>query len=84
MAMDTLANIKEANRADTPAIVVFNKIDLVKEGGKYVLRPRTLRAADLAGILGKSPSGQGLTIGEMDEALGKALGEDDERIRAGH
>jgi AbrB family looped-hinge helix DNA binding protein len=60
-----------------------DKIDLIKENGRYVLRPRNIRAVDLAGILGKPPRGAGMTVEEMDEALGRALAEDDERIRAG-
>jgi antitoxin PrlF len=60
-----------------------DKIDVVKEAGRYVLRPRTVSVMDLAGILGKPPYGAGMTVEEMDEALGQALAEDDERIRAG-
>lgn len=60
-----------------------DKVDIVKEGGRYVLKPRNVRAVDLAGFLGRPPSGRNLTIEEMDEALGEALAEDDERIRAG-
>lgn len=51
--------------------------------GKVTVKPRKLRAVDLAGFLGKPPNGVHLTIEEMDEAIGKALAEDDERIRAG-
>jgi hypothetical protein len=53
------------------------------EDGKATVKPRKLRAVDLAGILGPPPSGARMTIEEMDEALGRALAEDDERIRAG-
>jgi antitoxin PrlF len=53
------------------------------EDGKATVKPRKLRAVDLAGFLGRPPSGARMTIEEMDEALGKALAEDDERIRAG-
>ena len=60
-----------------------SQIQWLVEDGKVSLKPRTLRAADLAGILGKPPVGAGMTIEEMDEALGRALAEDDERIRAG-
>ena len=60
-----------------------DKIDVVKEAGRYVLRPRTIRAKDLAGVLGKPPYGAGMTVKEMGDALGGLLGEDDERIRAG-
>ena len=60
-----------------------DQIDIVKENGRYVLKPRTKTTADLYGILGKPPEGSGMTVEEMDEALGHALAADDERIRAG-
>ncbi len=60
-----------------------DKIEFVKERGHYLFKPRNLKASDLAGILGKPPGGRGMTVKEMDEALGQALAEDDERIRAG-
>jgi antitoxin PrlF len=60
-----------------------DEIELIKTDGQYVLRPRNVSAAALAGILGKPPAGRAMTVEEMDEALGKALAEDDERIRAG-
>ena len=59
-----------------------DQIDVVKEGGRYVLRPRNRSAMELYGILHR-PGEKALTIKEMDEVLGKALAEDDERIRAG-
>ncbi len=59
-----------------------DKLDIVKRGGNYVLLPRNFPVAALAGILGKSPSGP-MTLDEEDAALGRALADDDERIRAG-
>ena len=59
-----------------------DKIDVVKEDGRYVLKPRNKGAMELYGILHR-PGEKALSVEEMDEALGKALGEDDERIRAG-
>jgi len=59
-----------------------DQIDVVKEGGRYVLRPRNLSADDLYGILHR-PGERPLAVKEMDEALSQALAEDDERIRAG-
>ena len=59
------------------------QVEWVLDDGKAVVKARKVRAADLAGILGKPPAGAGLTVEEMDEALGRALAEDDERIRAG-
>jgi AbrB family looped-hinge helix DNA binding protein len=59
-----------------------DKVDIVKEGDRYVLRPRNLRAEDLYGIL-RRPGERAMTVEDMDEALGEALAADDERIRAG-
>ncbi len=41
--------------------------------GTATVTPRTLRAVDLAGFLGKPPSGRHLTIEEMDHAIGAAV-----------
>lgn len=49
--------------------------------GEVVALPKNKSIADLAGMLGKPPSGWGATLDEIDEAIGKAVGEDDERIR---
>lgn len=57
---------------------------VLDDDGRATVKARTLRAADLAGMLGKPPHGAGMTVREMDEARGRALSEDDERIRAGH
>lgn len=43
------------------------------ESGKATVRPRTLRAVDLAGFLGEPPSGVHLTITEMNDAIGEAV-----------
>lgn len=59
-----------------------DKIDFVKVGGRYELRPRNVRVEDLAGVL-KRDGQRGLAAESMDDALGKALAEDDRRIRAG-
>ena len=59
------------------------QLEWILGDGKVTVKPRKLRAVDLAGMLGKPPSGAGMTVEEMNEAIGKALGEDDERIRAG-
>lgn len=60
-----------------------DRIDIVKEGGVYVIRPRNVAIESLAGILGKSPAGA-MTPAQEDEAFATAWLEDDERIRAGH
>lgn len=55
--------------------VSFEKVD-----GRYVLRPQNKSVMDLAGILHR-PGERSMSIEEMDEALGEALREDDDRIR---
>ncbi|MDW6021905.1 AbrB/MazE/SpoVT family DNA-binding domain-containing protein [Mesorhizobium sp. BAC0120] len=49
--------------------------------GEVVARPKNKRLADLAGILGKPPTGETLTIEQMNEAIADAVAEDDERIK---
>lgn len=44
------------------------------EDGKATVRPRNVRAVDLAGMLGPSPVGP-MTIEEMNEGIAKAVGE---------
>jgi AbrB family looped-hinge helix DNA binding protein len=44
--------------------------------GEVVARPKNRRIADLAGILGKPPSGKSLSIEDMDEATMEAVAED--------
>ncbi len=48
--------------------------------GEVVAMPKNRRLADLAGMLGKPPSGESLTIDQMNEAIMDAVAEDDERI----
>jgi antitoxin PrlF len=55
-------------------------VEFIEEGGKTWVKPRTLRAVDLAGILHR-PGMKAVTIEEMDDAIGEALGEDDDRIK---
>ena len=59
-----------------------DKVDIVKEGNRYVLVPRNVRAEDLYGILHRSGDRR-MTPEEEDEAYAAALAEEDERIRAG-
>src|SRR5688500_190739 len=51
------------------------QLEWTLEDGKATVKPRTLRAVDLAGFMGKPPSGVHLTIEEMNEAIGKTVGE---------
>ena len=48
--------------------------------GEVIALPKNKRLADLAGILGKPPTGETLTIEQMNEAIMDAAAEDDERI----
>jgi antitoxin PrlF len=57
------------------------RIEWIIEGDKAIVKPRKLRAVDLAGILGPPPSGKSLSIEEMDEAIMDAVADDDERIK---
>ncbi|GIL01953.1 MAG: hypothetical protein BroJett030_18520 [Alphaproteobacteria bacterium] len=57
-----------------------DRVEFVEEGGKTWVKPRNLRAVDLMGILGRPPSGKAPSVREMDEAIMKAVAEDDERI----
>ncbi len=59
-----------------------DQIDVVKEGGRYVLRPRNRSADELYGIL-QRPGDAPMTTKEMDDAVGLALSEEDELSRAG-
>lgn len=59
-----------------------DKVEFVKVGGRYELRPHNIRIESLAGIL-KRDGQPSLAVEDMDEALGTALAEDERRIRAG-
>ena len=55
------------------------QVEWIVEDGKATVRPRTLRAVDLAGFLGKPPGGLGLKIEEMDDVIAEAVIERFER-----
>ncbi|MCF6322501.1 MAG: AbrB/MazE/SpoVT family DNA-binding domain-containing protein [Rhizobiaceae bacterium] len=57
-----------------------DSVEFVEVNGEFIFKPRNLRAGDLAGILGPPPSGETLTIDQMNEAIGQAASEDDRRI----
>ena len=57
-----------------------DSVEFVEENGKTWVRPRNIRAVDLAGILHR-PGMKAKTIEEMDKAIGEALAEDDARIQ---
>ena len=68
---------------DSLGITEGTTVIVIEKDGEAILRPKTGRAVDLAGFLGKPPSGRSLTIEEMDEAIGEAVAKDFERIRRG-
>jgi AbrB family looped-hinge helix DNA binding protein len=49
--------------------------------GQVVAIPKNRKLMDLAGILGKPPGGEALSIEDMNAAIGDAIAEDDARIR---
>jgi antitoxin PrlF len=55
------------------------QVEWILEDGKATVKPRTLRAVDLAGFLGEPPSGRHVSIEEMDEAIAEAVAERFER-----
>ena len=57
-----------------------DRLTYVIEDGAVRIIPKNRKIADLAGILGPPPAGAGASLGELDDAIGKAVAEDDERI----
>lgn len=56
------------------------QMEWILDEGKVIVKPRKLRAIDLAGILGPPPSGvKNTTVEEMNEAIGDAVVERYER-----
>ncbi|MBD0413819.1 AbrB/MazE/SpoVT family DNA-binding domain-containing protein [Oryzicola mucosus] len=51
-------------------------VEFLEEGGRTYVRPRKIRAIDLAGILGRPPSGKSLAIEEFDDAIADAVAEE--------
>jgi AbrB family looped-hinge helix DNA binding protein len=49
-------------------------------GGQVVAIPKNKKLMDFAGILGKPPSGEILTIKDMNDAVADAAAEEDDRI----
>jgi antitoxin PrlF len=48
--------------------------------GEVVALPKNKRIADLGGIPGRPPSGETLTVDQMNEAVMDTAAEDDERV----
>jgi len=57
-----------------------DRIEFVIVDGGVRIIAKNLRLADLAGIMGPPPKGAGATLEDIDEAIGRAVAEDDERI----
>jgi antitoxin PrlF len=56
------------------------QMEWIVDDGKVTVKPRKLRAIDLAGILGPPPSGDThVTVEEMNDAIGDAIVESYER-----
>ncbi len=56
------------------------QMEWILEDDKVTVKPRKLRAIDLAGILGPPPNGvKNTTVEEMNEAIGDAIVEQYER-----
>ena len=56
------------------------QLEWILDDGKVTVKPRKLRAIDLAGILGPPPSGvKNTTVEEMNQAIGDAIVEQYER-----
>jgi len=53
---------------------------VIDKNGVHLLR-KNRHISELAGFLGKPPTGAGTSIEDMDKAIGEYLAEDDERIR---
>ena len=49
------------------------QVEWVVEDGRATIKPRTLRAVDLAGFLGKPPSGAPLSMAQIDETIAEAV-----------
>ena len=56
------------------------QMEWILDDGEVTVKPRKLRAIDLAGLLGPPPSGvKNTTVEEMNEAIGNAVVEQYER-----
>ncbi|MGV3548539.1 AbrB/MazE/SpoVT family DNA-binding domain-containing protein [Rhizobium sp.] len=54
---------------------------VTERDGLVVARPKNKKLADLAGMLGRPPSGISLTVEAIREAVADAIAEDDDRIK---
>lgn len=65
---------------DVLGLEAGTRIEWIVQGDHAIVKPRKLRAVDLAGILHR-PGMKPLSIEEMNKAILKAAAEDDARIQ---
>jgi AbrB family looped-hinge helix DNA binding protein len=70
------------NLRDELDLAVGTRLFVTIRDGQIVAYPKNRKAADLFGIPGNPPAGEGASIKEMDEAVGEYLSDDGARIRA--
>lgn len=65
---------------DALKLVPGTKFFVTVRDGQVVASPKNRRVADLAGMLGKPPSGEVLSVEQINEAARGIAAEDDERV----
>lgn len=65
---------------DQLGLTTGTRLYVTVRNGEVVALPKNRKLADLAGMLGRPPAGAGATLEDFDDAIGKAVAEDDERI----
>jgi len=66
---------------DRHGLKAGDTVEFVEQEGRTWVKARNIKAVDLIGILGPAPTGETLTIEQMDEAIMDAVAKDDERIQ---
>jgi antitoxin PrlF len=57
-----------------------DRVDYVIREGRVEMLARNLRAADMAGLLGRPPSGVTLNLSEIEDAIAEAAVSNDQRV----
>ena len=57
-----------------------DRVEFVIVDGGAMMIPKNKSVEELFGILGEPPAGAGASLEDFDEAIGRYLAEDDERI----
>jgi AbrB family looped-hinge helix DNA binding protein len=65
---------------DALKLVPGTRFFVTVRDGQVVALPKNRRVNDLAGMLGKPPSGEVLSVDQMNEAVREIAAEEDERI----